>query len=264
MVHLETFLYVGTATICGKQVTNTLIKEGDSPNKEASHLVRYTYTKMMGELMLDEYLREDQILVIRPSIVMGDSRPWVPRSTVILWALATLNELRLIPINPESQLDIVPVDYVAEAIDRILFTENRTYNIYHISSGTAAATNLRKLTLAIESFFENKPAFNFVPFDFYNQMLLWAKNKLTADKALNGQVVYTEYWKGLFSESEKMRMLLYALKPYIEFVELGQVFDNSRLLQDIGMPQSRPADEYILNSAPFMKEIDVFEGAVDA
>ena len=30
------------------------------------------------------------------------------------------------------------------------------------------------------------------------------------------------------------------------------------------MEQSVPADEYILNSALYMQEIDVFEGAVDA
>src|SRR6185312_1114421 len=48
--NLDTFLYIGTATICGKEIKNRVVKEEESPNTKAHHLVRYTYTKMMGEL----------------------------------------------------------------------------------------------------------------------------------------------------------------------------------------------------------------------
>src|SRR6218665_1403524 len=38
---LDTFVYVGTATICGKQAKNRTVKEDESPNLDAEHLVKY-------------------------------------------------------------------------------------------------------------------------------------------------------------------------------------------------------------------------------
>ena len=89
--NLSTFLYIGTATICGKDKKNGIIYEKDSPNVNATHLVKYTYTKMMGELMLQKEFPPEKLLVARPSIILGDSRPVIARSPVILWALATIN-----------------------------------------------------------------------------------------------------------------------------------------------------------------------------
>ena len=81
---LQTFLYIGTATICGKNIRNRLVLEDESPNPEAEHLVRYTYTKMQGEILLDKHLSAKKILIARPSIIMGDSRKIIPRSPIIL------------------------------------------------------------------------------------------------------------------------------------------------------------------------------------
>ena len=69
--HLKTFLYIGTATICGKDVKDRIIHEDESPNLDATHLVKYTYTKMKGELLIREHLPEEKILIARPSIIMG-------------------------------------------------------------------------------------------------------------------------------------------------------------------------------------------------
>jgi hypothetical protein len=57
--------------------------------------------------------------------------------------------------------------------------------------------------------------------------------------------------------------LFAGLEPYIEFIELGQIFDNSRLLEDTDMGNSIPAHIYINNSIKFLDKIDVFEGALD-
>src|ERR1051326_1282630 len=113
---LETFLYIGTATICGMDIKNRTVRENESPDEKVKHLVKYTETKMRGEIMLQSYLPKEKILIARPSIIMGDTRPWVPRSYVIMWALAAINLLRLVPINPDAQLDIIPVDYASKAI----------------------------------------------------------------------------------------------------------------------------------------------------
>lgn len=261
--HLQSFVYIGTATICGKDIKNRLVFEDESPNLAATHLVKYTYTKMHGELLIQKHLKEEQILIVRPSIIMGDSRPVVPRSPVILWAVATINHLRFVPVNEHAQLDMVPVDYAAEAIVSLLFVK-RNHRVYHISSGKDACTTALKLSKSLEAYFTEPPPFHFANKSLLNQVKHWAKNKLHADSELHKYPEYLEYWKHSFEDPSALRILLAGLDPYLGFMELGQVFDNTRLLQDVPtIKQSLPADVYINNSMEFIEKIDLLEGAIN-
>ena len=258
---LETFTYVGTATICGMDIKNRIVKEEESPNENVKHLVKYTETKMRGEIMLHNYLPEEKILIVRPSIIMGDSRPWIPRSYVIMWALAAINLLRLIPINPDAQLDIIPVDYASKAIVELLFSK-RKYSVYHISSGAASATTPRKATQAIEHYFPHRPEFEFVGRELIREVKLWARKKLNGHSTLKNYPEHLNYWDDIFDDATDLRILMGGLEPYLDFIELGQTFDNSRLLQDtnIGLPE--PAHEYMKRSAHFLDKIDIFAAAL--
>ncbi|HRO43614.1 MAG TPA: SDR family oxidoreductase [Flavipsychrobacter sp.] len=260
--HLQTFLYIGTATICGKDVRDRVVHEDESPNLDATHLVKYTYTKMKGELLVKEHLAPHQILIARPSIIMGDSRPIMPRSPVILWAMATINHLRLIPVNEHAQLDIIPVNYAAEAIVALLFA-NRKHQVYHISAGEEGSTTALKLSKTLESYFDEMPPFNFINKSMLNQVKHWARNRLAPESELYSYSTYLDYWKHTFEDKSKLRLLFTGLDPYLDFMELGHVFDNTRLLQDVGIENSIPADVYINNSMNFVEKIDVLEGAID-
>lgn len=262
--NLDLFTYVGTATICGSTVKNH-VTEDMSPELSAKHLVRYSYTKMIGELLLKDYLPENKILVVRPSIIMGDTREWVPRSYVIMWALATLNELRLIPAHSDSKIDIVPIDYVSKAIIELVLNKNRKYNVYHISSGENSHTTPHLATTAIHDFFNEKPEFQFVDKKLLAEMKKWSKdaNLLGEGSKLLSYNDYMDYWINNFGDNTKLRILLYALEPYISFIELSQIFDNSRLLEDTTVGQSIPAHEYLKTSGKYLNQINIFEGAID-
>ncbi|MBS1774035.1 MAG: SDR family oxidoreductase [Bacteroidetes bacterium] len=259
---LKTFVYIGTATICGKDVKDRVVKEDESPNLNATHLVKYTYTKMKGELLIREHLPEDKILITRPSIIMGDSRPIMPRSPVILWAMATINHLRLIPVNEHAQLDMIPVNYTAEAIVNLLFAKRR-YHVYHISAGEAGSTTALRLSKMLESYFDEMPPFNFINKNLLNQVKHWTKGRLQPESELYAYRKYLDYWKETFEDKSKLRLLFTGLDPYLEFMELGHVFDNTRLLEDTGMANSEPADVYMNNSINFVEKIDILEGAID-
>jgi thioester reductase-like protein len=261
--HLQTFLYIGTATICGKDIKNRVVFEDESPNESAQHLVRYTYTKMQGELLIAKYLPEEKILITRPSIIMGDSRPVMPRSPVILWTVATINQLRLMPVNEHAQLDMVPVDYAAEAIVSLLFTK-RKYHVYHISAGGAGSTSTFKLAESLKTYFKDLPPFHFVNKSLLAQVKLWTKHRLKPESELYHYQNYLDYWKESFTDPGTLRILLAGLEPYLEFIELGQAFDNSRLLEDVpSVQQSIPADIYIKNCFRFIEKINILEGAID-
>lgn len=261
--NLSTFLYIGTATICGKDNKDKIIKEEESPNPLAHHLVTYTYTKMMGEMMLGKYLPEDKVLVVRPSIIMGDSKNAIPRSSVILWTLAAFNYLRLIPVNPLSKIDIIPVDYAANAITELLFVKKRSYSVYHISAGVDSATNSELCCHKIESYFPDKPSHEFVNRKLSNNMRFWAKGRMEDIGDLANYKSHLNYWDEILSERSRLRILFAGLEPYFDFIELGQVFDNTRLLKDITLPKPQPAHEYIINNIEFLESIDIYEGAID-
>lgn len=260
--NLQTFVYVGTATICGKKITNRIVFEDESPDINSEHFVKYSYTKMLGEIALKDNIPTNKLLIVRPSIIMGDSRDWLPRSNVILWALATFKLLRLLPVNPNVNLDIVPIDYVSKAIVELLFAK-RKYNTYHITSGEKSFTNAQKVVNTLSEAFPDKPYFKFVNRDVISQMKLWSRNKLPEGCELNNYTEYLEYWNNIFNGNGKARILLVGLDTYFEFIELGQVFDNSRLLEDTTIGPPKPAHEYLKVSMKYLETIDVFEGALD-
>jgi thioester reductase-like protein len=260
---LNTFLYIGTATICGKDIKNRLIHEEESPNLNANHLVKYTYTKMQGELLLRTHLPEEKILIARPSIIMGDSRTLTPRSPVILWALATVNALRLCTFNANATIDVISVDYAANAIVKLLFAK-RKHNVYHISAGQNSSTTPAKVFNAIETQFNQLPTFKFVHKSLLDQMKKWAKGSLNLNEELYQHSDYLNYWEETFKDKKNLRIILAGLEPYIEFIELGQVFDNTRLLEDVDIAASQPVHEYIINSIGYLKKINVLEGAIDS
>jgi len=260
---LETFLYIGTATICGRDIKQRVVHEDESPDTNVNHLVRYTYTKMQGELLIHEHLPEEKIFIARPSIIMGDSRNILPRSPVILWAMATINHLRLMPVNEFSKLDIVPMDYTAQAIIGLLFAK-RHYHTYHISSGTKAATSANQLAKTLADYFKELPPFKFIDKSNLNPIKLWTKGKLSSEHPLYEYSDYLDYWEDVFEGKGNLRILFTGLDPYLEFMELGQIFDNSRLLEDLPeIGNSAPAHEYIANSMHYVEKLDILEGAID-
>jgi len=260
---LRTFLYVGTATLCGRDIRNRVVQEDESPNLHAAHLVKYTYTKMQGELLIRRHLPSDRILIARPSIIMGDSRPIRPRSPVILWAMAAMNRVRLLPVDPDAQLDIIPVDYAARGIVGLLFARRR-HNTYHVSSGRSAATTARKLGKVAEQYFSDLPPVTFVEKSALKQMKLWARGKLPPNSTLHKHKDHVDYWDRVFEDKGQLRMVLSGLETYLSFMDLGQVFDNRRLLEDVPeIGNSPPADVYIANSMRFIKKMNILEGAID-
>lgn len=260
---LETFVYVGTATICGKQVRDRAVKEEESPNLAAEHLVKYTYTKMHGELEMKNHLPEEKILIVRPSIILGDSRPWTPRSYVIMWTLACMNFLRMIPAKATTLLDMVPVDYVSQSIVKIMFSK-RKQNVYHISAGQNGCTTPADLAKTIEAAFPDSPKFNFIGREMLRDIKMWARKRLNDESTLHEHPEYLDYWKSIMEDTSELRVLMGGLDPYIEFMELGQVFDNSKILaEDFDIEQSKPAHEYIKNSIHLLENIDIFEAALE-
>jgi thioester reductase-like protein len=80
--------------------------------------------------------------IMRPSIVVGDQRSgWTSAFNVLYWPLQAFSRglFRTVPGVPSAPVDVVSIDYVADAIYEIS-TGSATGETYHLTAGGKAST----------------------------------------------------------------------------------------------------------------------------
>ena len=144
---LRRFSHVSTVAVAGKR-NNEVVTEDVAVDWERSDYDPYARTKKFCEHMIRRLLPDTPKTIFRPSIVLGDSR--YPQTTQfdMVKAFVFLAGLPVLPFRPEDKLDIVNVDFVAEAIATLHQKEHPQFDTYHLSSGQASQT-FRELTDAL-------------------------------------------------------------------------------------------------------------------
>jgi nucleoside-diphosphate-sugar epimerase len=125
---------VSTVAVAGHRNAE-LIQEDTAVQWDRSDYDPYARTKKFCEHMVHELLPEVPSTIFRPSIVLGDSR--FPETTQfdMVRAFAALASMRVLPLRRDWRVDIVPANYVGEAIARIHLEPSPAHGIYHLSSG---------------------------------------------------------------------------------------------------------------------------------
>ena len=98
--------------------------------------------------------------IARPSIVMGESDTgWTPAFNVLYWPMQAYSRglFKELPALPSGRVDIVPVDYVADALVHLL--DRREAGVFNLVAGRNAATVDELTTLASEYFGKPVPPF---------------------------------------------------------------------------------------------------------
>ena len=85
--------------------------------------------------MVRQLLPDVPRTIFRPSIVLGDSRRPETNQFDMVRAFVFLAGLPVLPFRPTDRIDIVPVDYVADAVATLHQKPNPAHEIYHLSSG---------------------------------------------------------------------------------------------------------------------------------
>src|SRR5258708_36975179 len=96
--------------------------------------VPYTASKLEGERRLRE-IPGLPLVIARPSIIVGHTRLGCHASASIFWVFRMARALRCFPCPADSRIDLVPVDYAAQAILRLLEAPQLAHALYHISAG---------------------------------------------------------------------------------------------------------------------------------
>jgi nucleoside-diphosphate-sugar epimerase/glutathionylspermidine synthase len=222
---LVRFLHVGTAYICGAQPP-PLVCEDDYPRPDVRHLVEYTRSKAECELLLEQEQPDLPLVIARPSVVVGHTRLGCGPSASIFWYYRTVDLLRRVPAPLDARKDIVPVDYVAEALLFLLFKHPLRHKRYHLSAGDGASVSWREMAAVFARYYGERPE---TPYQVANlSTLLQERGRL---RQLLGPG--DEEW------------LLRTLGPFFLLSASGvEVFDNRRLLEE-GMPPPPRFTEYL-------------------
>lgn len=148
MTRLERLLHVSTAYVAGRLWG--VFRERDLERGQ-SFRNSYERSKFEAERLLAASAGELPLLVARPSIVVGDSRSgWTPVFNVLYWPLRAFARGLIVdaPVDPSGILDVVPVDYVADALAHLLLDAPALEGPVHLVAGESACTNAELIDLA--------------------------------------------------------------------------------------------------------------------
>ena len=228
---LRRFSLVSTVAVAGKR-QNEVVSEDRSIDWERSDYDPYARTKKFNEHMLRVLLPETPKTIFRPSIVLGDSRYAETTQFDMVKSFVFLAGLPVLPFRPTDKIDIVNVDFVAEAIASLHQKAQPEHDTYHLSSGVGSQT-FREITRALASA-QNKRAPMFIP---------------VAEKPFAGSVNFLSNRKGPMGKSASL------MKVFMPYLVWNTVFDNRRVVKELGK-KPVPFSEYCYPLMKFSREND--------
>src|ERR1700726_4277430 len=141
---LRRFSEVSTVAVAGKR-SNEVVTEDRAIEWDRSDYDPYARTKKFCEHMVRELLPDTPKTVFRPSIVLGDSRHPETTQFEMVKAFVFLAGLPVLPFRANDKIDLVNVEFVADAMATLHQKENPRYDTYHLSSGIGSQT-FREIT----------------------------------------------------------------------------------------------------------------------
>jgi len=132
---LSQFAFTSSAVVAGARDDVAYEHELDV-GQEFSNT--YEQTKFEAEQLVREFGERLPVTILRPSIMAGDSSTGETSDfKALYWPLKVLTRglVPVIPARREACLDIVPVDFVADASLHILDTQPPTGKTYHLVAG---------------------------------------------------------------------------------------------------------------------------------
>ncbi len=197
---------------------------------ERSDYDPYARTKKFCEHMIRQLLPEVPLTFFRPSIVLGDSR--YPETTQfdMVKAFVFLAGLPALPFRASDKIDIVNVDFVADAIATLHQKQNPQYDTYHLSSGRDSQT-FKELTTALAAAQQKRGPF-FLPF---------------LEKPFDSTVNLLANRKGPVGFGASL------MKVFMPYLVWNTVFDNTRVTTELGR-KPVPFSQYSYPLLKFSRE----------
>jgi nucleoside-diphosphate-sugar epimerase len=226
---LRRFSQVSTVAVAGKR-QDEVVTEDASIDWDRSDYDPYARTKKFTEHMMRQLLPEVPITIFRPSIVLGDSRHPETTQFDMVKAFVFLAGLPVLPFGAKDKIDIVNVDFVADAIATLHQKENPLHDTYHLSSGVDSQS-FRQLTSALAAA-QNKRRPFFLPF---------------LERPFDSSANFLSNRKGSLGYSA------WLMKVFMPYLVWNTVFDNTRVTEELGR-KPVPFSQYSYPLLKFSRE----------
>lgn len=149
---LRSFLHVGTVFAAGRCRGGVAEAQFRRPNKFRN---TYEQSKFEAEERVRLRMPDLPVVIARPSIVIGSSKTGETESYQTLnWLLKVYASgvWRTLPARRSARVDIVPVDYVAEAAARLALDPAAVGRTVHLCSGAAASATMGEIAAQAAAF----------------------------------------------------------------------------------------------------------------
>jgi thioester reductase-like protein len=226
---LRRFSHVSTVAVAGQR-QDEVVTEDNSIDWNRSDYDPYARTKKFCEHMIRQLLPEVPKTIFRPSIVLGDSRRAETTQFDMVRAFVFLAGLPVLPLRSKDRVDIVNVDFVADAIATLHVKEKTQFDTYHLSSGRESQT-FRQLTESLAAA-QDKRGPIYLP--FLQKPFTSSVNAFSNRKSAIGRGA----------------ALMKVFMPYLTF---NTVFDNTRVTTELGR-RPVPFSQYSYPLLKFSRE----------
>lgn len=136
---LECYGHVSTAYVAGTHAGR--YSETDFDRGQSFHN-SYEQSKFEAEQLVRAH-GGLPVKILRPSIVVGDRHSgWTAAFNVLYWPLRALSRglFSAVPADPAAPVDVVSIDYVADAIHALCEQPGGSGETYHLIAGSNAST----------------------------------------------------------------------------------------------------------------------------
>lgn len=140
---LERFSHISTAYVAGGR--EGVIKE-DSLTDKSGFLSNYEQSKYESELEVKNSKLPTSIF--RPGMIVGDSKTGYIKTFNTIYTPLKLylsGKQRLIPIKPSEKINLIPVDYVADAVTSLTFKQDAEGLNFHLTAPYELLPTIREL-----------------------------------------------------------------------------------------------------------------------
>ncbi len=143
--HFTRLHHVSTAYVAGNRVG--VVKEREL-NCGQGFFNTYEESKYEAELLLSQAMNDVPITIYRPSIIVGDSQTGRTLHFHVVyepmkWVYS--GQMNFLPCRPELKLDIVPVDYVCDAMIALAQHPTSLAQTYHLIAGPERSIDISEL-----------------------------------------------------------------------------------------------------------------------
>jgi thioester reductase-like protein len=213
---LARFDYIGTAFVAGDR--RGLIRE-DELDVGQRFSNSYEQTKMEAEKLVRAFATSHPTAIYRPSIVVGDSKTGETttfqgfyQALLLYRRLYARKLIVLLPADPNTPLDLVPVDYVVDALFALIGSKKSIGGCFHLTSGPGNTCTTDEILKMLAEFtgvkqppYVSKRAYERVLRPILKTILFWDSRVDVARKA----EIYMPYaWSNLIFDKTRTDAVL--------------------------------------------------------